>query len=187
VGAFIIFLILCYFIPTVIALLRKHKDAPAIAAINILLGWSFIGWFVSFIWALSDPRGRNAPTTVIVNNAVSATGYHSPPPAAPAPEPSPAPTQASSDPDTAYWDRIDKNDADSLEEYLIRHPNGRFGALARSKLDRLNGSTSAPAPAPAPAPSDPAPDAASSQCGACNSDIDPGARFCGECGAPAPA
>jgi hypothetical protein len=41
--------------------------------------------------------------------------------------------------DTAYWDALaDKNDIDGLQEYLIRFPQGRFAALARLKLDRMN-------------------------------------------------
>jgi len=40
--------------------------------------------------------------------------------------------------DVSDWDRIaDKNDADSLQEYLLRHPEGRFAELARMKLERM--------------------------------------------------
>lgn len=39
------------------------------------------------------------------------------------------------DPDTAFWDSIDKSDRASLEEYLLRFPQGRFVALARMRLD----------------------------------------------------
>lgn len=42
------------------------------------------------------------------------------------------------DADVADWDRIaDKSDPDELQEYLLRHPTGRFSELARMKLDRL--------------------------------------------------
>lgn len=41
-----------YFIPTVIALIKRKKNLVAIAALNFLLGWSVIGWVVSLVWAL---------------------------------------------------------------------------------------------------------------------------------------
>jgi hypothetical protein len=45
-----------YFIPTIIAFARNKTNKVAILALNTLLGWSFIGWVVSLVWALSaDP------------------------------------------------------------------------------------------------------------------------------------
>lgn len=41
--------------------------------------------------------------------------------------------------DTSAWDRLtNKDDPDQLQEYLIRHPSGRFAELARLKLARMN-------------------------------------------------
>src|SRR5579885_124847 len=128
----VILFIACYLIPTIIAFLRHHKDAPAIAAINILLGWSVVGWFVSFIWALADPRGRSATQTVVVNTAV-ATGTA---PAQASTQPPPMRDAERTDADTAFWDSIDKRDPDALEEYLVRFPAGKFVQLARSRLER---------------------------------------------------
>lgn len=58
--------------------------------------------------------------------------------------------------DVADWDRItNKDDPDALQEYLLRHPTGRFAELARMKLERLGVQplrTPPPAPPPAPAP-----------------------------------
>lgn len=61
--------------------------------------------------------------------------------------------------DVADWDRIaNKDDPDALQEYLLRHPNGRFAELARMKLERLGVQPlkapppAPPAPPPAPAP-----------------------------------
>jgi hypothetical protein len=85
--------------------------------------------------------------------------------------------------DNAFWDRIDKTDEDSLREYLIRFPSGRFVELAKLKLSRL---TSTPAPsqmgAGVPAPTT----LAQRTCEQCQSDIEPSNRFCTRCGAPAP-
>ena len=42
-----------YFLPTIIALARGHKNALAIALLNLFLGWTFIGWVVSLVWAVT--------------------------------------------------------------------------------------------------------------------------------------
>ena len=42
-----------YFIPTIVALCRKHPNKGAIIVLNIFLGWSFIGWVVSLVMACS--------------------------------------------------------------------------------------------------------------------------------------
>ncbi|HEY3812953.1 MAG TPA: superinfection immunity protein [Caulobacteraceae bacterium] len=180
-SAFVVFLIFAamYFIPTIIAFLRKHKDAPAIAAINFLLGWSVVGWFISFIWSLSDPRGRAAMQTVVINNTANNNNNTAPPIAAPAAGPI--------DQDMQFWDSLsDKTNVDSLEEYLMRFPQGRFVALARARLERTQ-----PAPAakleqaeaiaaPAVTEADPA-----QACTTCNAALSPAAKFCEECGTPA--
>jgi hypothetical protein len=44
--------VIVYLAPTALALSRNHPDALAIAALNILLGWSFIGWVIAIVWAL---------------------------------------------------------------------------------------------------------------------------------------
>lgn len=42
-----------YMLPTIIASLRKKKNAGAIMALNFFLGWTMIGWVVSLVWALT--------------------------------------------------------------------------------------------------------------------------------------
>lgn len=42
-----------YFLPTIIASTRGHVNANAIFATNFLLGWTFLGWVVAFIWSLT--------------------------------------------------------------------------------------------------------------------------------------
>ena len=49
----IIALIALYFLPTIIACKQEHKNIPAIAALNILLGWTILGWVGALVWALS--------------------------------------------------------------------------------------------------------------------------------------
>jgi Superinfection immunity protein len=44
-----------YFIPSVIAFWRTHHSKVAILTLNILLGWSGIGWVVALVWAMAYP------------------------------------------------------------------------------------------------------------------------------------
>ena len=48
--AFII--VVFYFLPTIIALLRKHKNVLAIFIVNLLTGVSIIGWVVALVWSV---------------------------------------------------------------------------------------------------------------------------------------
>jgi len=41
-----------YFAPAIIAYLRGHKQREAIGVINLVLGWTMIGWVVCFAWSL---------------------------------------------------------------------------------------------------------------------------------------
>lgn len=41
-----------YFIPSSVA--KHKKNANAIFWVNLLFGWSAIGWIVALIWALKD-------------------------------------------------------------------------------------------------------------------------------------
>lgn len=41
-----------YLLPSFVALQRKHVNTTAICVLNILVGWSFIGWVAALIWSL---------------------------------------------------------------------------------------------------------------------------------------
>lgn len=51
---FFIFLLAIYLVPSLAAIGRKHKNAGAITALNLLLGWTFVGWVVALVWALTN-------------------------------------------------------------------------------------------------------------------------------------
>jgi hypothetical protein len=51
---FLFFSILLYFLPTLIA--RDKPDVMAIFLVNLLFGWTVIGWFVALIWACAAER-----------------------------------------------------------------------------------------------------------------------------------
>ena len=48
----LISLLICYFIPSMIALSRNHPQKLAIFFLNLFLSWSFVGWVISLVWAV---------------------------------------------------------------------------------------------------------------------------------------
>lgn len=51
----LIFAIIIYVLPGVIASSREHKNATAIWVLNIALGWSFLGWIAALVWSFTNP------------------------------------------------------------------------------------------------------------------------------------
>ena len=47
-----------YFLPAFLA--RKRSDFTAILLLNLLAGWTFIGWIIALVWALSSEPQRQA-------------------------------------------------------------------------------------------------------------------------------
>lgn len=45
-----------YFAPTLVALKREHHQAGSIVALNLLLGWTVLGWIGALVWSLSAVR-----------------------------------------------------------------------------------------------------------------------------------
>jgi len=45
--------LIAYFIPFFVAVGRKHRFITAIGLINLLLGWTLIGWLAAMIWAVN--------------------------------------------------------------------------------------------------------------------------------------
>jgi hypothetical protein len=65
-GAILFFLVLLYFVPSLLAGARDHHNSSAIFALNLFLGWTLLGWVVAFVWALIKPApeskdSRNVP------------------------------------------------------------------------------------------------------------------------------
>jgi Superinfection immunity protein len=49
-------LVSIYVMPMLIASERGHKRVNAIVVFNILTGWTFFGWVISFVWALAEEK-----------------------------------------------------------------------------------------------------------------------------------
>ena len=45
-----------YFLPSIFAWTRNHPSKWGIIALNILLGWTLLGWIIALIWSLSSTR-----------------------------------------------------------------------------------------------------------------------------------
>ncbi len=47
-----------YFVPSILAFHTKHKKAGWILLLNLLAGWTMLGWGVAFVWAEQVCRRR---------------------------------------------------------------------------------------------------------------------------------
>lgn len=47
-----------YFLPGLIGLVRRHRNGNAITALNLLAGWTVIGWIIALVWSLTDNAGN---------------------------------------------------------------------------------------------------------------------------------
>jgi hypothetical protein len=44
-------IVVIYILPTLIAFGREHPRRQDVAVLNIVLGWTLIGWIGAFLWA----------------------------------------------------------------------------------------------------------------------------------------
>ena len=50
------FLLALYFLPTIIASGRHLPERTGIAMLNLFLGWTFVGWVIALLWAITAPE-----------------------------------------------------------------------------------------------------------------------------------
>jgi hypothetical protein len=48
------FFLCIYFIPSAVASGKKH--IAGIFILNLFLGWTFLGWVIALVWAVSDEK-----------------------------------------------------------------------------------------------------------------------------------
>ncbi len=62
-GLFFLFvflvIVLTYFFPAIIAVARRKRNWGAIFALNLLAGWTFLGWIAALVWALTHDFEKN--------------------------------------------------------------------------------------------------------------------------------
>lgn len=47
----LIMMIAAYFAPTIVAISSDHKNTASISIVNVLLGWTLLGWVIALAWA----------------------------------------------------------------------------------------------------------------------------------------
>jgi|OM-RGC.v1.034553171 hypothetical protein len=50
-----------YLLPGLVAYFRNHNNCNAIAILNILFGWTFVGWGAALIWSFTDNTRKTNP------------------------------------------------------------------------------------------------------------------------------
>ncbi len=63
-----------YMLPWAIAATRNKSNVGAIALINVLLGWSVVGWVVALVMACTS----ESPGVVVINNGYAPQNYYGP-------------------------------------------------------------------------------------------------------------
>lgn len=47
-----------YFLPAIVAFMRRHRQRWAILLLDLFLGWSLIGWVAALVWAATSDVER---------------------------------------------------------------------------------------------------------------------------------
>jgi len=47
-----------YFLPIIIAAARHSRHMVGIILLNVLAGWTFIGWIIALVWSISSDTER---------------------------------------------------------------------------------------------------------------------------------
>ncbi len=51
--------VLFYILPALIAAGRHHHNWVAILVLNILLGWTLLGWIIALVWSVTAVKKSN--------------------------------------------------------------------------------------------------------------------------------
>ncbi|GAA0450143.1 superinfection immunity protein [Alkalibacillus silvisoli] len=54
VKIFAAFVVLLYFTPTLMALKHNHEHRSWIVLLNLLIGWTILGWLIILIWSIRE-------------------------------------------------------------------------------------------------------------------------------------
>lgn len=47
----ILIIVAAYFLPAIVASVRSHHNSTAITVLNLLLGWTVLGWVAALVWS----------------------------------------------------------------------------------------------------------------------------------------
>lgn len=62
----LLLLLILYLVPSFSAYYLKHHNAGAITLLNVVAGWTGIGWLAALIWSFTNPK-----KVVVVNQSKS--------------------------------------------------------------------------------------------------------------------
>lgn len=61
------FIFSCYMLPTLVAIMRRHRARNSISIVNLFLGWTLLAWVICLAWAVGanveKPAGVALPPT----------------------------------------------------------------------------------------------------------------------------
>ena len=75
-----LFFVVFYILPFCVAVVRAHHNAGAILVVNLLFGWTGIGWFVTLAWAGFGPASTAQSRAVDARRYPSRAGTGAPMP-----------------------------------------------------------------------------------------------------------
>jgi len=53
----VVVIIAVYFLPSIVGFEKRNRNA--IFILNLLLGWTVIGWIIALVWASTKDAGKN--------------------------------------------------------------------------------------------------------------------------------
>ena len=56
-------LLVIYIVPAIIASWRQHRQWSAIVALNLVGGWTIVGWIIAAVWACTADTNQSAQQT----------------------------------------------------------------------------------------------------------------------------
>ena len=65
-----------YFLPTITAAYRKHHNQKAIFLLNLLLGWTLLGWIAALVWSATAVNPISTSQTTIQYAIISTAARH---------------------------------------------------------------------------------------------------------------
>ena len=76
-----------YFLPVLVGAFRRAPDLGSVAVLNVLLGWTLIGWVVALALAFRSTRPQGQVLQLVPNLPTAPSAVRHPPALPPASEP----------------------------------------------------------------------------------------------------
>jgi hypothetical protein len=67
-----------YFLPTIVAEIRRTEHGAGIFWVNLIFGWTVLGWVAAFIWALAHQRSPKGEPARPWSAETDAWNFHGP-------------------------------------------------------------------------------------------------------------